>query len=165
MTSSKQVDTLICHTTMCKNLINFLYNPGHVTLWCVEVGPMANARGGFNARTRLGYGEKELCITNLLRHEKTDILQVEDMLIKFRIRVHPYLHRRAADLVWFLSPPSDEPTFFFTHPSPLLDLHNFFHVPHQSCPPAILQFTCKLDLLIHVIMTKSLCNMKISVLG
>ncbi len=28
------------------NAINFLYNPGHMTLWCVEVGPGANAREG-----------------------------------------------------------------------------------------------------------------------
>ncbi len=28
---------LICHTTMCRNSNNFLYNPGHVTLWCLEV--------------------------------------------------------------------------------------------------------------------------------
>ncbi len=44
VTSSKRVDTLICHTTMRRNPINFLYNPGHVTLWSVEVGPVANAR-------------------------------------------------------------------------------------------------------------------------
>ncbi len=44
MTSSKREDSLICHTTMRRNLINFLYNSGHVTLWCVEVGPLANAR-------------------------------------------------------------------------------------------------------------------------
>ncbi len=31
---------------MRRNLINFLYNPGHVTLWSVEVGPVANAREG-----------------------------------------------------------------------------------------------------------------------
>ncbi len=31
---------------MCRNPINFLYNPGYVTLWCVEVGPVANAREG-----------------------------------------------------------------------------------------------------------------------
>ncbi len=30
--SGKQVDTLICYTTMHRNAINFLYNPGHVTL-------------------------------------------------------------------------------------------------------------------------------------
>ncbi len=35
VTSSKGVDTLICHTTMRRNSINFLYNPGHVTLWCL----------------------------------------------------------------------------------------------------------------------------------
>ncbi len=44
--SSKRADTLICHTTMRRNPINFLYNSGHVTLWCVEVGPVANAREG-----------------------------------------------------------------------------------------------------------------------
>ncbi len=43
MTSSKWVDTLICHTTMRRNPINFLYNTGHVTLWCVEVGHVTNA--------------------------------------------------------------------------------------------------------------------------
>ncbi len=32
VTFSKRVDTLICHTTMRRNSINFLYNPGHVTL-------------------------------------------------------------------------------------------------------------------------------------
>ncbi len=46
VTSSKQVDTLMCHTSMHRNPINFLYNPGHVTLWCVEVGLVANAREG-----------------------------------------------------------------------------------------------------------------------
>ncbi len=44
VTSGKRADTLICHTTMCRNSINFLYNSGQVTLWCVEVGPVANAR-------------------------------------------------------------------------------------------------------------------------
>ncbi len=46
MTSSKRADILICHTTMRRNPINFLYNPGYVTLWDVEVGPVANAREG-----------------------------------------------------------------------------------------------------------------------
>ncbi len=47
MTSSKRADTLICHTTMHMNPINFLYNLGHVTLWCVEEGPVvANAMEG-----------------------------------------------------------------------------------------------------------------------
>ncbi len=46
VTSSKQADTLICHTTMHRNSINFLYNPGHVSLWCLEVVPVANAREG-----------------------------------------------------------------------------------------------------------------------
>ncbi len=32
MTSSKRADTFIWHTTMRRNPINFLYNPGHVTL-------------------------------------------------------------------------------------------------------------------------------------
>ncbi len=31
---------------MCRNPINFLYNPGHVTLWYVKVGLVANAREG-----------------------------------------------------------------------------------------------------------------------
>ncbi len=46
VTSSMRADNLICHTTMCRNPINFLYNLDHVTLWCVEVGPVANAREG-----------------------------------------------------------------------------------------------------------------------
>ncbi len=46
VTSSKRADALICHTTMCRNHINFLYNPGHVTIWCVKVGLVANAREG-----------------------------------------------------------------------------------------------------------------------
>ncbi len=46
VTSNKQANTLICHTTMCSNPINFLYNLDHVTLWCVEVGLVANAREG-----------------------------------------------------------------------------------------------------------------------
>ncbi len=46
VTSSMQADTLICHATMRRNSINFLYNPGHVTLWCVKVGLVANARDG-----------------------------------------------------------------------------------------------------------------------
>ncbi len=44
VTSSKRADTLICHTTMRRNPINFLHNLGHVALGCVEVGPLANAR-------------------------------------------------------------------------------------------------------------------------
>ncbi len=32
------------HTTMHRNSINILYNPSHVTLWCLEVVPVANAR-------------------------------------------------------------------------------------------------------------------------
>ncbi len=44
MISSKWVDTLICHTTMCRNSINILYNPGHVTLWCLEVVPLEYSR-------------------------------------------------------------------------------------------------------------------------
>ncbi len=32
LTSSKGVDTLICYTTMCRNTINFLYIPDHMTL-------------------------------------------------------------------------------------------------------------------------------------
>ncbi len=31
---------------MCRNPVNFLYNPGHVTLLCVEVGPVANGTEG-----------------------------------------------------------------------------------------------------------------------
>ncbi len=46
LTSSQRADTLICHTTMHRNPINFLYNPCHVTLWCVKVGTVANAREG-----------------------------------------------------------------------------------------------------------------------
>ncbi len=46
MTFSKGADTLICHTTMHRNSINFLYNPGHIALWCLEVVPVANAREG-----------------------------------------------------------------------------------------------------------------------
>ncbi len=46
VTSSKRADTFICHTTMRSNPINFLYNLDHVTLWCVEVGPVANAKEG-----------------------------------------------------------------------------------------------------------------------
>ncbi len=32
VTSSKREDTLLCHTTMRRNSINFLHNSGHVTL-------------------------------------------------------------------------------------------------------------------------------------
>ncbi len=50
MTSSKRVYTLICHTTIGttirRNNINFLCNPGHVTLWCMEVVPVVYARVG-----------------------------------------------------------------------------------------------------------------------
>ncbi len=28
---------IICHTTMHRNYINYLYGPGHVTLWCLEL--------------------------------------------------------------------------------------------------------------------------------
>ncbi len=46
VTSSTRPDTLICHTTMHGNSINFLYNPHHVTLWCLKVVPVANAKEG-----------------------------------------------------------------------------------------------------------------------
>ncbi len=46
VTSSKGADTLICHTTMRRNHINGLYNPDHVSLYCVEVSLVANARQG-----------------------------------------------------------------------------------------------------------------------
>ncbi len=47
VTSIKGADTLISHVTMGYNPINFIYilfYPGHVTLWSMEVGPLANAR-------------------------------------------------------------------------------------------------------------------------
>ncbi len=34
----------ICYTTMCRNSINFLDNPGHVTLWWLEVVLVVYAR-------------------------------------------------------------------------------------------------------------------------
>ncbi len=46
MSHYNHANTLICHTTMCRNPINFLYNLGQVTLSCVEVGLVANARKG-----------------------------------------------------------------------------------------------------------------------
>ncbi len=46
VSSSKRADKLIYHTTMCRNSINFLYNPGDVTFWCVEVGLVANTKKG-----------------------------------------------------------------------------------------------------------------------
>ncbi len=36
--------TFVCHTTMCRNTINFLCSPGNMTLWCVEVVPVVYAR-------------------------------------------------------------------------------------------------------------------------
>ncbi len=32
MTSSKAVDILICHSTMCRDPLHFSYNPGHVII-------------------------------------------------------------------------------------------------------------------------------------
>ncbi len=46
VTSSKRANIQICHTTIRRNSINFLYNPGHVTLWCLEVVPVENVREG-----------------------------------------------------------------------------------------------------------------------
>ncbi len=40
--------TLICHTIMPTNTINFLYNPGHVTLWCLEVVLVVYARASID---------------------------------------------------------------------------------------------------------------------
>ncbi len=40
---------------MRRNPSNFLYNLGHVTLWCVEVGPVENARVQCKNTTELGY--------------------------------------------------------------------------------------------------------------
>ncbi len=42
--SNMCMDNLICNTTMCRNAINFLYNPGHTTLWCLKVVPVFYAR-------------------------------------------------------------------------------------------------------------------------
>ncbi len=39
------------HTTMHRNSINFLYNPGHVTLLCLEVVPVLYARVGGNVQS------------------------------------------------------------------------------------------------------------------
>ncbi len=55
MISSKEVNTLICYTTMHSNPINFLYSPGHMTFWCVEVGLVANAREGSTQEHDLVY--------------------------------------------------------------------------------------------------------------
>ncbi len=76
-TSSKWA--YICHTTMCRNLINVIYNPGHVTLWCMEVGPVANAREGSTqehdqARVVLSY--YQLQYTILLSHIYRVILPI-----------------------------------------------------------------------------------------
>ncbi len=49
MTPSKRVDTLICHTTMRRHSINFLYNPGHMTIWCLEVVLVVYAGVSFDA--------------------------------------------------------------------------------------------------------------------
>ncbi len=38
--------SLICHTTMRRHSINFLYNPGHVILRCLEVVTVANTSEG-----------------------------------------------------------------------------------------------------------------------
>ncbi len=46
MTFSKWAEPHIYHTTMGRNPINGLYNPGHMILWCLEVGLVANAREG-----------------------------------------------------------------------------------------------------------------------
>ncbi len=37
-------NALICHTTMRRNAINFLYNASHVTLECLNVVPVFYAR-------------------------------------------------------------------------------------------------------------------------
>ncbi len=49
---------------MRRNPINFLYNPNHMTLWYVEVGPVANARKGstqehIRAKVVIDVGPKE----------------------------------------------------------------------------------------------------------
>ncbi len=38
------LECLICHPTMCRNAIIFLYDPGHMTNWCLEVVPVVYAR-------------------------------------------------------------------------------------------------------------------------
>ncbi len=40
LTSSKRADTLICHTTMRRGPRHFLYNPGHMPLWWLQVVPV-----------------------------------------------------------------------------------------------------------------------------
>ncbi len=50
---------------MRRDPINFLYNTGHTTLWCMEVGPVANAREGSMqehdwARVATGKSAKEV---------------------------------------------------------------------------------------------------------
>ncbi len=43
VTSINWADTFICHTTVHRNVINVLYIPGHVMLWCVKVVPVVYA--------------------------------------------------------------------------------------------------------------------------
>ncbi len=69
VTSSKRVDTLICQTTIRRNPINFLYIPAHVTLWCVEVGPVVNAReGSMQEHDRARVGPKRTFSLMLIGH-------------------------------------------------------------------------------------------------
>ncbi len=41
---SKRENTLICHTTMHRNTIDFGYNSSYVALWCLEAVPVVYAR-------------------------------------------------------------------------------------------------------------------------
>ncbi len=88
MTSSKLADTLICHTTMCRNPINFIiYNPGHVTLWCVEVVLVANAREGSTQEHDWARVGRTLFLPTPTRLNKVKVLSHTSAYIPF-ICVH-----------------------------------------------------------------------------
>ncbi len=60
--------TLICHTTMCRNFINFPYNPDHMILWCLEVVRVANAREIHTIVDVTSYHKKALVDLGSLEH-------------------------------------------------------------------------------------------------
>ncbi len=82
VTSSKWADNLDCHTTMLRNPIYFLYNLDHVTLWCVDVGPVANVREGSTREH-----DRARVIWWLLVQEQTSVQSVCGEQIYFSVSI------------------------------------------------------------------------------
>ncbi len=83
--------TLVCHTTMHRNFINFPCNPGHVTPLCLEVVLVANAREGSTQEhnwARVWPWWREW-LTNVVNDRLNSLLCLRALPIEFATRWTP----------------------------------------------------------------------------